>query len=123
MHGGSISPAEIKRLFNSQQDRIKVTEYIMNRLRECIIAKPIGTESWALVHEFDRDAIKILQQSGESETIYSRACTLVDQIEDQGVKLTDEFDSYRLQPADTAPSSSKGSSSQGDGMVTLRCKI
>ena len=94
----------------------------MNRLRECIIAKPIGTESWALIHEFDRDAIRILQQCSESETIYSRACMLVDRVqEDQGVKLTDEFDSYRLQSADTAPSSSKGSSSQGDGMVTLSC--
>ena len=48
---------------------------------------------------------------------------LVDQIHERsGVKLTDEFDSYRLQSADAAPSSSsKGSSSQGDGMVTLSC--
>ena len=111
-------------MFNSHGDRIKETEAIMNKLRECITANPIGTEGWALVHEFDRDAaIRILLQASESETIHSRACMLGDQIhEGQGVKLTDEFDSYRLQSADAAPSSSsKGSSLQGDGMVTLSC--
>ena len=81
----------------------------MNKLRECITANPIGTEGWALGDEFDCDAIRILQQRSESENIYSRACMLVDQIHDgQGVKLADELDSlgsYRLQSADTAPSS------------------
>ena len=100
-----------------------MTETIMNKLRDYTNANPIGSENWEHVHQFDRDAIKLLLQQNPSESVESRACMLVDQIHERsGVKLTDEFDSYRLQSADTAPSSSsKGSSSQGDGMVTLSC--
>ena len=100
-----------------------MTDAIMNKLRDCTNANPIGIENWEYVHQFDRDAIRLLLQQNPSESVESRACMLVDQIHERlGVKLTDEFDSYRLQSADTGPSSSsKGSSLQGDGMVTLSC--
>ena len=122
MHGGSISLGEIKKMFSSQLDRVKVTEEIFVKLRNCI-ASNHSIKDWQHVHQFERDAIKVLLQQNPSESVESRACMLVDQIHERsGVKLTDEFDSYRLQSADTAPSSSsKGSSSQGDGMVTLSC--
>eukprot|EP00435_Cladocopium_sp_Y103_P020980 s719_g5.t1 len=107
-------------MFNSQQDRIKVTEEIFVFLRNCITEIPI--EDWKHVHQFERDAIKILLQQNPNESVHSLACACVDKIHDSaGVKLTSEFDSYRLQSADVASSSSTGKPSAGDGMVTLSC--
>ena len=120
MHEGSISPGEIKKMFSSQLDRVKVTEEIFVKLRNCIASNP-SIKDWQHVHQFERDAIKVLLQQNPSESLQSQACALVDKMQDlSGVKLTSEFDSYRLQSAD-APSSSSTGKTPGDGMVTLSC--
>ena len=133
-------------MFSSQLDRVKVTEEIFVKLRNCIASNP-SIKDWQHVHQFERDAIKVLLQQNPSESLQSQACALVDKMQDlsgvkltsefeslqsqacalvdkmqdlSGVKLTSEFDSYRLQSAD-APSSSSTGKTPGDGMVTLSC--
>ena len=91
------------------------------KLRNCIASNP-SIKDWQHVHQLERDAIKVLLQQNPSESVQSQACALVDKMQDlSGVKLTSEFDSYRLQSADAAPSSSSTGKTPGDGMVTLSC--
>ena len=113
MHGGSISPGEIKKMFSSHLVRVKVTEEIFVKLRSCIASNP-SIKNLQHVHQFERDAIKVLFQQNPSESVQSQACALVEKMQDLfGVKLTSEFDSDPLQSADAAPSSSSTGKHQG----------